>query len=312
MNWPLADSVRAVAPLLPRRLFTKDAVRDLESIARTVGGTMDAFGFECRLGRGAARVDLGARHAPHAAVGRDGWVPGRRFRKLVSFVFSEWDAPDHKTDGLPRVPVPSVFLGLAPGDADSAAAVVGLRRLLLDLMGTPSFARCDRTLARCIEALPARARVHVVGAMIGRSRQSARLSVSLPRERVAGYLARLGRGRCGRTTARIVRNFSSCPGAAVIDFDVEREIGPTIGVHVPASGNVALVLARLLDAGLCSAGKMRAVLAWERVVTLRLRRGGWLCRLHWYVDHLKIVCGPDGPLEAKVYLGIAPALCLVR
>ena len=319
MNWSLAESVRAVAPLLPRRLFSKDATRELESIAATVGGTMEVFGFECRLGCGATRVDLGARHAVQTVTRRDGSIPCRRltsfparFRKLVSFVFSEWDVVKHGTDVVPRVPVPSVFLGIAPRGTSAAVHLADVKRLLLDLMGTRGFASCDQTLTRCFRALPAQGRIRVVGAMTGRSPQKARLSVSLPRKRLSGYLAQLGLGRCGRTAARVARNLSPRSVGALIDFDLRSEIGPTIGIHFRSSDEIHLLLDRLVDAGLCTVDKRQPVLAWERVVTLRLRRDGWLCRLYWYLDHIKVVCGPDGPLEAKVYLGIAPSLCLVR
>jgi hypothetical protein len=319
VNWPLAESVRAVAPLLPRRLFRRDATRELESIAGAVGGTMEVFGFECRLGCDATRVDLGARHAVPTASRRHGSVACRRLtsfparlRKLVSFVFSEWDVVKHGTDVVPRVPVPSVFLGLAPSGTSTAAHLADVKRLLHDLMGRRGFASCDQTLTRCFEALPARGRIRVVGAMTGRSPQKARLSVSLPRKHLAGYLAQLGLGRCGRTAARVARNLSPQSVGALIDFDVRSEIGPTIGIHFRSSDEIHLLLDWLVDAGLCTVDKRQAVLAWERVVTLRLRRDGWLCRLYWYFDHIKVVCGPDGPLEAKVYLGIAPSLCFVR
>jgi len=319
VNWPLTESMRAVAPLLPQRLFREDVTKRLESIAAAVGGTMEAFGFECRLGHGAARVDLGARHPAQAAARPDGSVPCRRLtrfparvRKLVSFVFSEWDAVQQGTDVVPRVPVPSVFVGLAPSGTGAAVHLADMKRLLRDLMGTRGLASCDRTLTRCFEALPSRGRIRVVGALLGRSPQKARLSVSLPRQRLAAYLAQLGLAQCGRTAARVARNLSPRAGEALIDFDLRSEIGPTIGVHFRTSDEVHPLLDRLVDTGLCTVGKRQAVLAWERVVTLRLRRDGWLCRLYWYLDHIKVVCGPDGPLEAKVYLGIAPSLCLVR
>ena len=68
MIWPLVESLNAMRPQLPRALFTRRAVGRMLSIARAARGSMDAFGFECRLARGAERVDLGTRLKPGAAA----------------------------------------------------------------------------------------------------------------------------------------------------------------------------------------------------------------------------------------------------
>ncbi len=132
MLWPLLESLTAAVPMLPRELFNGAAVREILSIARAVRGSVDVFGFECRLSENADRVDLGVRLRParEAIDGNTGrrsrrddrvtrsWVraltrDAASFRRLVSCVYLEYDA-----NGSRRAVIPSVFLPLNDGPLD--------------------------------------------------------------------------------------------------------------------------------------------------------------------------------------------------
>jgi hypothetical protein len=286
------------------------------------------------LGRDVDRVDLGVRLTPPetapdgfarsgtaASAALDRWpswihrftTDPVRFCRIVSTVFLEYDA-----DCSLRSPTPSIFLGLGErGILDKRrhrpAACSDLKPLLLDLMGSGRMATCEETLAVCFEELPRGAQILVAGAMLGRSPQSARVSVSIPRQRIGEYLRRLGVPDCGRKVSSVARQLGSHSAAALIDFDVGIGIGPKVGVHFSTAreNDTRRLLDQLAAWGLCTVAKRRAVLAWPRIVTVRLWKRGWPCRLHCYLNHIKVACDDSGLREAKIYLGVAPRLSLI-
>jgi hypothetical protein len=327
MLWPLLESLTAAAPLLPRELFTDTAVTEILSIARSVRGSVDVFGFECRLSENADRVDLGVRLPPTPEA--IGGIRGRRgprsdhatrsrlraltrdlasFRRLVSCVYLEYDA---------NAVIPSVFLPLDDGRQARRRSMpprpAEVERLLLDLMGRDRFASCKRTLARCFAELPRDGRILVAGAMLGRSSQTAHVSVSLPRSRVRGYLGLLGSPVWSRDVSDVVENLDPRSESVLLDFDVGISIGPRVGVHFATWGKRRArdLCARLAKLGLCTAAKKGALLAWPGADTVRLAKRGWPCRFERYLDHMKIVCATGGVSEAKAYLGVAPSFSLL-
>lgn len=332
MTWPLLESLNAIRPQLPRALFTRRAVGRLLSIASAARGSMDAFGFECRLARGAERVDLGVRLEPTGAaaggLARGGSVPEpdradgplrhltsepERFRRLVASVFLEYDA-----NSSPRSPTPSIFLELRSGreverKGDRSLGFFEVRRLLLGLMGPGRIAPCEEVLALCFQKLPRGGVVRVAGAMLGRSPQSARVSVSISKHRIGEYLGRLGWPHWDREVSDIVRRLASRRASVVIDFDVGATVGPKVGVHFPSAGGLGVrrLLDELVGLGLCTTAKRRAVLAWPRVTGVRLWRRGWPCRFERYLNHVKVTCAGGELCEAKAYLGVAPAFWLI-
>jgi hypothetical protein len=328
MIWPLLESLTATVTLLPRSLFAKTAVRELLTIARAVRGSVDVFGFECRLSANAERVDLGVRLLP--AEEAVGGIPGRRtacrrdrpeswlraftrnparFRQLVSYIFLEYDA-----DGSRRSAIPSVFLLLGNSDGrkrDRTPRHADVEGLLIDLMGRRRFAACERTLARCFAELPPGGRIVAAGALLRRSPRNARVSVRLPKDRVGGYLSRLGWPHWNRDICGVMCRLGDS-GAIVIDFDVGAEIGPKVGMHFRTGEPVAdeRLLRDLVDLGLCTPAKLRALLAWPRIDTVRLWKRGWPCRFERYLNHIKTTCAAGEVSEAKAYLGVAPGFSL--
>jgi hypothetical protein len=311
MTWPLAESLRATVPGLPRALFTSRAVERLVSIADAARGSMDAFGFECRLGRSAERVDLGLRLAK--LEGAERWVGSvgrsRGLRPPVSSVFLEYDAEN----SLPS-PVPSIFLVL---DVDGNAAAkrtvrpAAVKRLLLSLMEPDRLARRENALTLCFARLPRKARVRVVGIMRGRSPLVGRLSVSLPARDAGDYLRDIGWPYWSREVALVVNRLAPRAESLTIDFDVGAKIGPKVGVHFSSASARSRVLDTLVALGLCTPAKARAVLAWPRVMKVRLSKHGWPYRFERYLNHLKVTCAGGTACEAKAYLGVEPGFALL-
>jgi hypothetical protein len=332
MIWPLLEGLKATAPLLPQALFTRAAVKEILAIARAARGSVDVFGFECRLSANADRVDLGVRLLPEEEAA--GGIPGRRtacrsdeprswlraftrdpvrFRQLVSCVYLEYDA-----DSSPRSAIPSVFLPLGNASSgrrrgDRSRQCAGVEGLLVDLMGRDRFAACKRTLDRCLADLPAGGRILVAGAMLGRSPQTAHLSISLPRSRVGEYLGLLGWPYWSREISDVVKNLDAHSASVLLDFDVGASIGPTVGAHFATENKrrTRYLCTRLAELGFCTAAKKEAVITWPGGDTVRLWKRGWPCRFERYLDHVKIVCAVDGVREAKAYLGVAPSFSLL-
>ena len=115
MIWPLVESLNAMRPQLPRALFTRRAVGRMLSIARAARGSMDAFGFECRLARGAERVDLGTRLKPGAAAAG----LARDFAEMVRTVRSLFN-PYRPELHYMRGPGPAWRAKHAPGPAPAS------------------------------------------------------------------------------------------------------------------------------------------------------------------------------------------------
>jgi len=329
MIWPLFESLKVTIPLLPQALFARTAVTEILSIARAVRGSIDVFGFECRLSANADRVDLGVRLLP--AEDAVGGVPGRRsacrrdeprrwlraftrdparFRQLVSCVYLEYDVT-----GSPRSAIPSVFLPLNDGARrrNRSPRYADVEGLLVDLMGRDRFAACARSLVRCFAELPPGGRVLVAGAMLGRSPETARLSISLPRSRVRDYLGLLGWPYWSREISDVVKSLGAHSASVLLDFDVGASIGPKVGVHFATEGKrrTRYLCGRLSELGFCTGAKKEAVIAWPGVDAVRLWKRGWPCRFERYLSHVKIACAADGVREAKAYLGVAPRFPLL-
>jgi len=102
-------------------------------------------------------------------------------------------------------------------------------------------------------------------------------------------------------------------GAIVIDFDVGEGIGPTVGMHFRTGEHLAdeRLLRDLVDLGLCTPAKRRALLAWPRIDIVRLWKRGWPCRFERYLNHIKTTCAAGEVSEAKAYLGVAPGFSLL-
>jgi hypothetical protein len=331
MLWPLLESLTAAIPRMPRELFTGAAVTEILSLARAVRGSVDVFGFECRLAEDSDRVDLGVRLRPPETNDGDPGKPSRRcdraaerwvrafvrapvrFPRLVSCVYLEYDASPSR-----RAAIPSVFLPLNGGRLDARSRsmppqLAEVKKLLLDLMGQDRFALCKRALARCFATLPPQGRVLVVGAMLGRSPQTAHLSVSLPRSRARSYLGLLGSSVWSRDVTDVVESLDPDAESVLLDFDVGASIGPRVGVHF-ATGErrrARHLCTRLAGLGLCAPTKKDALLAWPGADAVRLWKRGWPCRFERYLDHVKITCTADRVTEAKAYLGIAPSFSLL-
>jgi len=332
----LYSSLRAVAPALPPPLVGLEVRDALAALAARLPPVHHA-GFECRLAAAAPRVDLHQGFVPTESVlahlsaylacddrrRRPPWSAVARFAArppaAVRLLVLEFDGAGKR----PSAAAPSVFFSLTPAarggrDPDGLAAVAAL------FPGVFS-ARRRQSLLDLQHRLPARARMTDLG--LRRSGRRMRLRV------VVGPLDARQRRRvlaaCG-WHARDALESSLAPlhrivAAAMLALDLDEGIGPQVGVEFypgdPPSAAPAweALLAELVRHGWCAPEKAAAILAWPGVTTpCRSGSPPWpddlivrslagpaerLGVLQRRLSHVKLVCRPDGPIEAKAYFG---------
>jgi len=313
---------RASPPWSP--LVDASALVTIEAIAGAIPDVARCFGFECRLhpdaravdfGVGIARPSAGALALPTAALTADDawrrvrifarqWArPGTLTHERVPFIFLEFDA-----DGAaPLLPVPSVFVSFdwplsdgGPSSSPPAAWTVAEESLEL-LLEARLTARLRERLEVCFAALPEDGRVVHAGAMLGRRSDTARLSVSVPRVELGGYLARIGWHHSTATIDDCIAAYAPNSTHAHLECDVGDVLAPRLGIVIAVDhpGEWVPILHRLSDDGLCARAKRDAVLAWaeisvgEPVAPPSPGRG---------LSHVKIDCEPGRAPAAKVYL----------
>jgi hypothetical protein len=226
----LAEYLQPLTPYLPAELISPAAFSQIQSIARTLPGTLaySLLGFECRLGEDApvadfllsARAAVGGREALAGLGTGDGpalplpdhavWQQVRAFAMAwadprsplyegIDNIWLEFDVPETGT----ATPVPSVFVGFqtttspepcAPASEPAALPDVILTQLALQpLLGRAIPALVVQQLVRCFTALPPGARVAFVGAMLARHAPALRLIINgMSLAQIAEYLPRVG------------------------------------------------------------------------------------------------------------------------
>lgn len=188
-------------------------------------------------------------------------------------------------------------------------------RLLPALHGRPLKASQNRWLRRSIAELPAAGTVLYAFSLAARPGNAVRLEIyGLEPAAMIAYLGRWAPAAAGRQIAEIAPLVDRCDRYH-LSFDVAGDLSPRLGVECgferlphrePGWSNL---LDRLVAAGLCSAAKRDAVLAWPGTDTPwtaaarwpqeAMGLGGYCVRS---LSHVKLVSTPGRPPEAKAYL----------
>lgn len=305
----LVDSL--VAPTTLCRL--RDAARHLPGhgldvieigLSRHSAATAD---LSLRLTTPQQAADMAARvDSPHLkAFLEHGWsalghpVP-------VAAVWLEFDL-DRAPRGLPEPVVCAQLHG--SWDAEWLAG-----ELLPALHGRPLTAAQKRWLRRSVAEVPATGTVLYAFSLAARS-QAVRLEIcGLEPAAMIAYLDRWAPAAAARQIAEIAPLAEGCDRYH-LSFDGTDEISLRLGVEcgferLPhREPGWSKLLDRLVAAGLCSAAKRDAVLAWPGTDTLwtaaarwpqeAVSAGGYCVRC---LSHVKLVSAPGHPPEAKAYL----------
>lgn len=302
---------------LPERLVDPVALARLASFsARVPASVMGAI--EIRLAPGPGRVDLGVRIlSADEARWFASWVEPLHARYLqrwaeqpdpdprIPFLWIEFDL--HPDAGVPAQPLVIPRLRARP-DPDW---LVG--ELLPDLCGRPPSRRQAELVRQCVAALPPPARVGYVFDLRARGTTAVRLSFpGLPPAAMTGFLERLGRDDLARAVSEPTAMVADCERFE-LTCDLADDILPRVGVEATYegwTGNDARwgqLFGRLADAGLAAPEKGAAALAWSGWDSPRRAPESWPAAvgegylIRW-ISHVKLVCVPGRPAEAKVYL----------
>jgi hypothetical protein len=267
---PLADALRVASarPGFSAELVPPEALEAISAIAAALPSAVDAFGFECRLAEGEARVDFGARitarsggHGVLAGLlagdGPGGLAEAPFWRRLAEFC-ADWADPESflhwriaslflefdVTSRSGEIPSPGVFLHLEPAICGAAkpdtAAPEGLEwltdRALPLLIGAPLSPGARDGLVQAVEALPSGGRIVHMASMRSRGSDAIRVYASLPIGSVGTYLSSLSWPGDAGEIAGVCERYGAQPDGAIrsataIQFEMGPALAPRIGVE---------------------------------------------------------------------------------
>ena len=325
-------------------LISAHTLDKIRPIASTLPGALtEFFGFECPLGTDEPIADFlicagaveGGRdvlagvnsYAPLAAAFEQHWS----WQRVRSFA-KEWSDPqsplhesvngmwlefDIESSSSP-VPIPSVFFGSDRLRRGANTAWLTERALPL-LHGIDR----QRTIMRCIDALPSPAYIFQVGCMLSRADAPIRICVrGISIDETLEYLPAIGwRGSVVDLGVQL-EMMAEQAQRIDLDLDVDEGIASKIGLEcypqqIPTGASQ--LLNWLADTGYVSNSKVSALKSWPGIAHERLRTSIWppgllsasafLCgRAHSafvrWLHHVKVVYEPGRPSRAKAYLGV--------
>ena len=262
--------------------------------------------------------------------------PETTFRGDIAAAWLEFDAPN---DGA--APVPSLFTSLmqqpGAGDADTLTRIAA--ELFEALTGKRLSSALAEAVGACAEACPPGAGVSDLGFMLGRDVDALRLAIAcFEPTNVAAFLERIGAFEGSETIAAaedLLREgdevtlsldvIGSSSGRDEDAGDPPFRVLPRVGVEIfpgPLLDEVPRWRTRLDDlvaVDLCTPEKRDALLGWPGytepgqdpwpaalLAESLLRSPTDFSVLGRRLHHLKLVCAPGRPIEAKAYLGFGP------
>jgi len=343
----LEELLAPVVPHIPKELVSEAAWANIAAVARGLPGAMTSFvGFECRLGRPERRADFlvrtradGGEREYLGCLG-DGATPDHQrdhdvWRRLREFA-ARWGSPEspinREIDRVwlefdvdrpsPAIPLPSVFLG----HRDSCHRECWMTESGLPLLrGGHLPVAVEGQLKRCVDALPAGARVFSVGAMLARDSEAVRLCITgLGSQGIMDYLERIRWNGASSDVRDLLTRWSALVDHIGLQIDVGETVGPRIGLEYHGraiNGQLQswrLFVEALVRDGLCLPEKRDGLFAYagasdalhdrERWPRRLLRAStllgaDWVSVSHRSMQYIKIACEPEQPPEAKAYLG---------
>ncbi|HKG94394.1 MAG TPA: hypothetical protein VKA84_20950 [Gemmatimonadaceae bacterium] len=282
---------------------------------------VDQRGRGILAGTAPASAALGDDVRAHPAWARVGelarrWAdPAAPLADAVEGIWLELD----DAAGRGAVPAPGVFVDFdhralaAGGEGDGADRLMA--DALAPLLGGAVPRDQAARLRPCLDALPAGAFVIYLGVMLSRAGADASppvrvCAMGVKGPALANYLRAAGWPGDPHEIARVAAELAPA-GAAMVHLDVGAAgVAPALGLELTFARRPQLdgVLAEagLLDAlaarGLCAAEKRDALAAWPGYRVETLPHELWPSVVVRRLNHVKVVCGPEGAREAKAYL----------
>ncbi|MGH6922653.1 MAG: hypothetical protein ACRED5_02690 [Propylenella sp.] len=326
-----------IAQKLPAGLVTRDA---LATLTRQFGALPAAltgyFGFECRLADGDSQTDFqfvvrsGSRGQALLAGEDselrlpDSWRRHPHWQQVTEFARA-WRL-------MPPGHIPHIWLGFDCGSSETSVPLplMHLRtdkrslgeilHLVRDAAGRELPPMTVGTLRTCLEEATAT----YVGFMFSRSENVIRITQPLLGSAALSYLDAIAWPGDRRQVVGLLETIGRWTTHVGLSLNLESACGPYLGLEIlnwtkPASDRATwrACLEWLTRQGLCTADKSVALMNWPRLVHSRsphwsgLLRGkpaeggdGVLRVLTCNLSHVKLVCRPGEPLEAKAYIDV--------
>ena len=349
-SWTLDRTVAVVAAYLPVSLVSPESLQRVISLTRQLPAALSQFVYiECRLTASDPQVDvilnitdagrriiagqnpviaLPERLRAHPLWQRviefcRRWTdPRSPLHDTVRSIWLEFDLDERCSD----VPVPGIFVRLE-GGIDQTTSVPEPEKVLLVcnailpvLLGRELESSMHEHVRRCIDSLPAGARLSEIGALLPRADHWIRLCIKdVPEPLLLPYLSSVGWGGHSNELQSILERFSKAevPGhrgamhPGYLDLDVGDVVEARLGLeYFMERGPRQLVhgvsesawLDKLVDARVCARDKRDGLLAWPGYFHARFAHEVWPSVVVRHANHVKLVYAPGQPLIAKAYL----------
>ncbi|MFQ5744411.1 MAG: hypothetical protein ACE5HV_12605, partial [Acidobacteriota bacterium] len=230
-----------------------------------------------------------------------------------------------------HTPIPSLFMALEAGAElkESAAKLFEVVEAAVEsLRGRPLTSEVADNLRSCLNACPEGAGISDVGVMLSRRLDALRVVVGpLAPRQLLSYLGRIGWPGTLRDVEAAIGLLPGFVTQLLVSLDVGAIVYPRVGLEYfpgeqPADGpQWAELLDALVEDGLCVPEKRDALLAWpgyvhptecvERwpdslIAESLLRPPDRFSVIGRRLNHIKVVCREQRPLEAKAYFGFGP------
>jgi hypothetical protein len=303
--------------------------------------------LECRLRRGESRVDLIVRvdqrgrdilAGDNPVLGLDATLQRQPVWRSVRTLARAWSDPSSTLyRGVERLwlelDLHASCDELSPGDLPAPGVFIEFAREVYaqhrreDRVGVAMAALrpfmpegvaplVSRNLRRCWELLPSGAAIPYVGLFPARGSEAVRVSVAgLSDADLPAYLRALRWPGSNRKLTEAISAFIPParvprPRMAIVNIDVDREIGAGVGIEYLLSHASQLrgtilereLLDHLVRCGFCSAAKSDALLAWPATSVQVMAHELWRSRVCRRVNHLKLSVSEAGFPTAKAYL----------
>ena len=344
MTWSLQACLSSVQDALPGSLVTPRTFAIMQNRSSVLPDVLSHHFFECRLAHDDHQTDysgcvsvrdggrqLLSKYCDDPPVSTVGW-------DRVNRLFMRWRQPE--SDLFQKIPLlwleldeigeeanyrssPCVSVCLSNSFADATTGEYlpdpkrqqsyepWIASIVKTLMGDSAAAMLDSRLNACFKNLPNNAEIIYLAIMLPRSPPAVKISLFLPRQHVIRYLRDINWPASPDALLDILERY--CPQQSMLRLDlrISPERPARLDVEFFAKGLPDEVsdrnefLEKLLQDGLCSSEKGRALQSWTGFEDQILESQTWYSRINrfWFA---KLVLEEDKEPQAKAYLGFTP------
>jgi hypothetical protein len=306
-GWGLDGTLALARPHLDAALVSDAAWRALLDIAGHVPATLADVAYrECRLARGAPRVDLIIRLGPLGLAHSPDWTTMRALTPAANSLWLEFDA--NRAD-----PMPLVFVGFDERRLDPPPEVTSLLTAIVrHLARRPLHPNLINAISRVVGAFPRSSTVPYVGYLDARDPPVARLYFrGISPDGLARCLGEAGwLGPQARLTSLVTSIGVTGVAIGMVHVDIAQDGSvPRVGIEYtfdrPCQRRRVIAeqafLEWLVDGALCTAEKRSGLDGFPGISVGTAPHELWPSRIERRLNCIKLAVDAGGHLEAKAY-----------